>query len=120
MEFSVKNESKRNNAIYEGNPYIKIIKQKLNDKFNNYCVECRNENPEYLSINNGVFISIDCVQNRLRFPKSIIKIIKNNKNSHTLNEIQCLLFGGNKALLDFINNDFPKLSEFPPNILYRT
>ena len=23
-------------------------------------------------------------------------------------------------MLDFINNDFPKLSEFPPNILYIT
>ena len=38
----------------------------------------------------------------------------------TLEEIQFLLCGGNRALLDFINNDFPKLSEFPPYILYRT
>jgi len=120
MEYSVKKESKRNNVIYEGNPYIKMLKQKLNDEFNNYCVECGTENPEYLSINNGVFICVECVQNHLRFPKSISKIIKNNKNSLTLNEIQCLLCGGNKALLDFINNEFPKLSEFPPNILYRT
>jgi ADP-ribosylation factor GTPase-activating protein 1 len=120
MEYSVKKESERNNVIYEGNPYIKMLKQKLNDEFNNYCVECGTENPEYLSINNGVFICVECVQNHLRFPKNISKIIKNNKNSLTLNEIQCLLCGGNKALLDFINNEFPKLSEFPPNILYRT
>ena len=120
MEFSVKKESKRNNIIYEGNPYIKMLRLKLNDEFNNYCVECGNENPEYLSINNGIFICVECVQNHLRFPKNISKIIKNNKNSLTLNEIQCLLCGGNKALLDFINNEFPKLSEFPPNILYRT
>jgi ADP-ribosylation factor GTPase-activating protein 1 len=115
-----KKETKRNNIIYEGNPYIKMIEQKLNDELNNYCVECGNENPEYISINNGVFICVECVQNHLRFPKNISKIIKNNKNSLTLNEIQCLLCGGNKALLDFINNEFPKLSEFPPNILYRT
>ena len=120
MEYSVKKEPKRNNVIYEGNPYIKMLKLKLNDEFNNYCVECGTENPEYLSINNGVFICAECVQNHLRFPKSISKIIKNNKNTLTLNEIQCLLCGGNKALLDFINNEFPKLSEFPPNILYRT
>ena len=120
MEYSVKKESKRNNVVYEGNPYIKMLKQKLNDEFNNYCVECGTENPEYLSINNGIFICVECVQNHLRFPKSISQIIKNNKNSLTLNEIQCLLCGGNKALLDFINNEFPKLSEFPPNILYRT
>ena len=120
MEYVVRKEAKRNNIIYEGNPYIKMIEQKLNDELNNYCVECGNENPEYISINNGVFICVECVRNHLRFPKNISKIIKNNKNCLTLSEIQCLLCGGNKALLDFINNEFPKLSEFPPNILYRT
>ena len=120
MEYTVRKEAKRNNITYEGNPYVKMIEQKLNDELNNYCVECGNENPEYISINNGVFICVECVQNHLRFPKNISKIIKNNKNSLTLSEIQCLLCGGNKALLDFINNEFPKLSEFPPNILYRT
>ena len=119
MEYAVRKETKRN-IIYEGNPYIKMIEQKLNDDLNNYCVECGNENPEYISINNGVFICVECVQNHLRFPKNISKIIKNNKNSLSLTEIQFLLCGGNKALLDFINNEFPKLSEFPPNILYRT
>jgi len=119
MEYAVRKETKRN-IIYEGNPYIKMIKEKLYDELNNYCVECGNENPEYISINNGVFICVECVQNHLRFPKNISKIIKNNKNSLSLTEIQFLLCGGNKALLDFINNEFPKLSEFPPNILYRT
>ena len=99
---------------------MQMIEKKLNDELNNYCVECGNENPEYISINNGVFICGECVQNHFRFPKNISRIINNNIKALTLDEIQFLLCGGNRALLDFINNEFPKLSEFPPNILYRT
>ena len=120
MKFVVRKEKKRNNNIYMGNPYIKMIEEKLNDELNKYCVECGNENPEYISINNGIFICFDCAQNHLKFPKNISYIIQNNINNLRLNEIQPLLCGGNKALLDFINNEYPKLSELPPHILYRT
>ena len=120
MKFSVTEQDKRYTTSYMGNPYIRMIEEKLNEELNNYCVECGNENPEYISINNGIFICVECVQNHLRFPKNISKIMKNNIKSLTLKEIQPLLCGGNKALLDFINNEFPKLSEFPPYILYRT
>ena len=120
MNFSVKEKPNENKIPYKGNQFIKLIEDKLNDDLNNYCVECGNENPEYISINNGVFICIECIPNHLKFPKNISRILKNDKNSLTLNEIQCLLCGGNKALLDFINNEYPKLSELPPNILYRT
>ena len=120
MKFAVKKDKKVKNIQYMGSPYIKMIKEQLNDELNHYCVECGSENPEYISINNGIFICFECVQNHFKFPKSISKIIKNDIQSLTLNEIQPLLCGGNKALLDFINNEFPKLSEFPPHILYRT
>ena len=120
MKFAVKRIQKQNHEKYMGSPYIKMIEEQLNDELNKYCVECGNENPEYISINNGVFICIECAQNHFKFPKNISKIIKNNIQSLTLNEIQPLLCGGNKALLDFINNEYPKLSEFPPHILYRT
>lgn len=117
---AVRKQEIRNKTQYKGNPYIRMIEEKLNDQFNNYCVECGNENPEYISINNGIFICEECVPNHFKFPKSISKIIKNDIKSLTFQEIQPLLCGGNKALLDFISNEFPKLSEFPPNILYRT
>jgi ADP-ribosylation factor GTPase-activating protein 1 len=123
MEFSVKQEqnaNNRNNIFYTGNPYIKIIEEKINDELNKYCVECGNENPEYISINNGIFICAECAQNHFKFPKNISEIIKNDRKSLTFDEIQPLLCGGNRSLLDFINNEFPKLSEFPPHILYRT
>ena len=120
MKYSVRNNTKIFHNPHEGNPYMKILEKKLKDELNNFCVECGNENPEFISINNGIFICSECVQNHLQFPKNISRIVNNNIKSLTLDEIQFLLCGGNRALLNFINNDFPKLSEFPPYILYRT
>ena len=120
MKYSVRNDIKRNRNPHENNPYIQIIEKKLNDELNKFCVECGNENPEYISINNGIFICSECVQNHFNFPKNISRILKNNIKILTLDEIQYLLCGGNRALLNFINNEFPKLSQFPPYILYRT
>ena len=83
MKFSVTEQDKRYTTSYMGNPYIRMIEEKLNEELNNYCVECGNENPEYISINNGIFICVECVQNHLRFPKNISKIMKNNIKSLT-------------------------------------
>ncbi len=123
MEFSVKQEQNKNNRnaiFYMGNPYIKIIEEKIDEELNKYCVECGKENPEYISINNGIFLCMECAQNHFKFPKNVSEIIKNDRKSLTFDEIQPLLCGGNRSLLDFINKEFPKLSEFPPHILYRT
>ena len=120
MKYSVRNYQKRNHNPHEGNPYMQILEKKLKDELNNFCVECGNENPEYISVNNGIFICAECAKNHINFPKNISRIVNNNIKSLTLDEIQFLLCGGNRALLNFINNEFPKLSEFPPYILYRT
>jgi len=122
MKFAVKNHQKKEkfNFLFEGTSYIQKIEEKLKDELNNFCVECGEENPKYISINNGIFICEDCVQNHLKFPKSISTIKKNNIKSLTLNEIQFLLCGGNRTLLNFICNEYPKLAELSPNILYRT
>ena len=122
MKFAVKNSQKKANFnfLFEGTSYIQKIEEKIKDELNNFCVECGEENPEYISINNGIFICGDCVQNHLKFPKSISTIRKNNIKSLTLNEIQFLLCGGNRSLLNFICNEYPKLAELSPSILYRT
>ena len=75
MKYSVRNGPKRYHNSHEGNPYMQMIEKKLNDELNNYCVECGNENPEYISINNGVFLCGECVQNHFRFTKNISRII---------------------------------------------
>ena len=120
MKYEVKKDKIIDNILEEGNSYIKKIEDKIKDELNNFCVECGEENPEYISINNGIFLCRDCVQNHLKFPNGISKIKKNNIKSLTLNEIQYLLSGGNRALLNFIYKEYPKLAELSPNIFYKT
>ena len=120
MKYFIRKNPKITYNLNDGNSYIKKIEEKLKDQLNNYCVECGEENPEYISINNGIFICRECSQIHLKFPKNISKIRKNNIKALTLNEIQYLLCGGNRSLLNFICNEYPKLAELPSNILYRT
>ena len=120
MKYAVRKDQNKNNLLSEGNSYIQKIEEKLKDEMNDFCVECGEENPEYVSINNGIFICRECVQIHLKFPTIISRVKKNNIKTLTLNEIQYLLCGGNRALLNFICNEYPKLAELPSNILYRT
>ena len=61
---------------------IKIKRQKieiiLNIPKNNECFECSNLNPEFISLNNGIFLCKNCIKNHKNFPKSISNIFKND------------------------------------------
>ena len=96
---------------------IAIIMQNPN---NNICFECSKINPDFISINNAIFLCKDCVKNHLKLPKSISNIIPNNINNLSNKNIQYLAYGGNKNLNEFILNDFPDLYKLSPNDLYRT
>ena len=96
---------------------IKIL---LKEQKNNECFECSNLYPEYISLNNGIFLCRNCVLDHINLPKSISYIIKNNLRSLTLNNIQYLCCGGNQKLIEFINIEYPNLKKFPPRFLYRT
>ena len=103
---------------------IKIKKQKikiiLNVPKNNECFECSNSNPEFISLNNGIFICKNCIKNHSNLPTSISNILKNDLNNLTLKNIQYLCFGGNEKLKLFIQNEFPKLKKMNFNNLYKT
>jgi len=102
------------------NEYIKMINSIESDEINNVCFECGTNDPEYISINNGVFICKECVQDHFQFPREISTIMLNDLCSLNINELKKLYLGGNKKLIEFINFDFPRLKQFPPNILYKT
>ena len=102
------------------NEYIKMINSIQSDEINNVCFECGTNDPEYISINNGIFICKECVQDHFQFPPEISTIMINDLCSLNNNELKKLFLGGNKKLIEFINFDFPRLKQFPPNILYRT
>ena len=111
--------SKKENAAL-----IKIKKQKikiiLNVPKNNECFECANLNPEFISLNNGIFICKKCIKNHINLPKSISNILKNDLNILTLKNIQYLCFGGNEKLKQFVQNEFPKLKKFEFHNVYKT
>ena len=103
---------------------IKIKKQKikiiLNIPKNNECFECSNLYPEFISLNNAIFLCKNCVKNHIHFPKYISNIFKNDLNNLTLKNIQYLCCGGNEKLKQFIKNEFPRLKKFSYQNLYRT
>ena len=115
MQFNKKNQYNNKN-----NEYIKMINSIVSDEINNVCFECGTNDPEYISINNGVFICKECVQDHFQFPREISTIMLNDLYSLNINELKKLYLGGNKKLIEFINFDFPRLKQFPPNILYKT
>ena len=99
---------------YKKNSALDTIKKKkisiiLEDPYNKTCFECSKPNPEYISINNAIFLCNECVQNHLKLPKSISYIINNNINNLSMKNIQYLSYGGNKNLNEFIINNFPNL-----------
>ena len=115
MQFHKKNQENNIN-----NEKIKMINTIQSDEINNVCFECGTNDPEYISINNGVFICKECVQDHFDFPHEISQIIINDLSNLNNNELKKLYLGGNKKLIEFINFDFPRLKQFPPNILYQT
>ena len=110
---------------YKKNTALETIKKRkiasiLEDLNNNFCFDCSNINPEYISINNGIFLCRNCMQNHLKLPKSISYIIKNNINDLSMKNIQYLTYGGNKNLKEFIFKNFPDLIKLSPKYFYQT
>ena len=102
------------------NEYLKMTSSIKSDPINNVCFECGEKDPQYISINNAIFICKDCVVNHFSFSQEISQIIINDLYSLNLSEIKMLYLGGNRKLIQYINFDFPGLKQLPPNILYKT
>ena len=96
------------------------IKEIKNDELNKQCFDCGSCYPEYISINNGVFICKDCLHIHNKFPKQISTTLKNNLSSLNSKELEFMYLGGNQKLLEFMNYEFPELQKFKINILYQT
>ena len=114
MNFSHKKNNNALNIIKKRK--IKIL---LNEPKNNECFECSNIYPEYISLNNGIFICKECASNHSVLPKNISNIIKNNLSELTLRNIQYLSLGGNRKLTEFISMEFPNLKNFSPIYFYQ-
>ena len=116
MDFSL---LRKNNFMnYEKERKIReITKEVLNSK----CIDCHNGKPEFISLNNAVFICRNCYRNiHQKFPVKISRIIKNNLKSLSLKDLQYLYFGGNKKMLEFMKYEYPKLIKINSFSVYKT
>ena len=97
----------------------KKIKKILSEPSNKECFDCGQKNPEYISLNNGIFICKICALIHQQFPEEISSI-KQNINSLTDKELLTLFKGGNKKLLNFVTYEYPGLQNYSTEILYKT
>ena len=114
-----KNENKQKQQHYF-NTKFELIKEITKEEMNNECFDCRKKGPQYISINNAIFLCEECAQIHKSFPDNISFIIDNNLNLLTNNFLKYLYYGGNANLDNFINYDYPGLQNYSPEILYRT
>ncbi len=98
----------------------RIIKILLKESKNQECFECSTLCPEYISLNNGIFICKNCVKNHLKLPNKYSNVIKNNLNNLNLKNIQYLSCGGNRKLYEFITIEYPNLKKYEPFHFYQT
>ncbi len=120
FSFAPKTKSRTKEKIKNNNKYLNIIKETIKNEANDYCFKCNEKHPQYISINNSIFLCRDCILNHLQLSQEASTIIKNDLKILTLNEIQYIYNGGNQKLLDFINNEFPKLKGLEPQIFFNT
>ena len=96
------------------------IREILTEENNSKCMDCQSNNPEYISINNGIFICKNCFNRHKKFPRYISYPIRNNLTLLSIKEIQYLYYGGNKRLIDYMKYEYPKLKKFSPFFIYKT
>ena len=97
---------------------LPIIKSILGDEMNKECFECGSSNPEFISINNAIFLCKNCSRLHKKFPDELSKIIYNNLYKLDEKELYYLYYGGNRKLSEFIYLN-PKLSKYKSDILYK-
>ena len=117
MQFS-KNKNRSSSKYRINRKYL--IEQIKNDEMNNECFDCGSSNPEYISINNGIFICKKCIYNHFKFPDEISKLLKNNLESLKQTELCYLYYGGNKRLSEYLYTNCPKLNKYQPELLYES
>ena len=96
------------------------IKEIKSNELNKECFDCGTCYPEYISINNGIFICKECLKLHNNFPKQISNTLKNNLSSLNSKELEFMYIGGNQKLFEFINYEYPQLQRYKISILYRT
>ena len=111
---------KRNSATKLHLNKNELIEEIQNEEMNKECFDCGSENPEYISINNGIFLCRKCIYFHYKFPDYISTLIKNNLKVLGEKELKYLYYGGNKRLSNYMYIKFPNLKQYQPDLIYKS
>ena len=115
-----KNLSKNNSSSRYHLNNIFLIEEIKNDEMNNECFDCGASYPQYISINNGIFLCKKCIYYHYKFPDDISTLIQNNLYALGKRELKFLYYGGNRKLTEYLYLNCPKLNKYQPELLYKT
>ena len=115
-----KNKTKNNSPTRVQIDKKYLIEEIKNDEMNKECFDCGAPYPDYISINNGIFLCKKCIYYHCKFPDEISTLIKNNLYLLGIRELNFLYYGGNRKLTEFLYLNCPKLNKYQPELLYKT
>ena len=97
-----------------------LIEEIKNDQMNNECFDCGAPYPQYISINNGIFLCKKCIYYHYKFTDDISTLLQNNLYALRKKELKYLYYGGNRKLTEYLYFNCPKLNKYQPELLYKT
>ena len=99
-----------------------MLREILNDELNYECFDCHRayKTPEYVSLNNAIFLCEDCAEIHRELPEYISVIVPNRLRNFSNEQLKLFYYGGNRKLLEFITYEYPKLKYLDPDIMYKT
>ena len=66
------------------------------DNYNNYCFECLTDMPQFISVNNGIFICDFCAEFHRGLGDQISFVVSLDQDCITSNQKRMMKIGGNK------------------------
>ena len=107
---------------YQNGTRNTMLKEIMNDELNYECFDCHRayKTPEYVSLNNAIFLCEDCAEIHRQLPDYISVIVPNRIKNFSNEQLKLLYYGGNRKLLEFISYEYPKLRYLDPDIRYKT
>ncbi len=107
---------------YQNGSRNTMLKEIMNDELNYECFDCHRayKTPEYVSLNNAIFLCADCAEIHRQLPDYISVIVPNRIKNFSNEQLKLLYYGGNRKLLEFISYEYPKLRYLDPDIRYKT
>ena len=82
-----------------------FLKIQQNNELNNYCFECLDKNPNWVSINNAIYLCLSCAGKHRSLGINISNVKSLSLDEITENQMKLLKIGGNERLKNFLKEN---------------